>query len=243
MRTFLRVLPWAILGVLLCLDGAWGGDFSCTKPVSFPDRWDDVNLDGLFDGGDVYDPATTGYAMPGDLGLEITLHAGSAPEPVVPGQFFIVDLPPLGHPIPPLTGAGSVAHWFDECPPYPATAGDSLLIEPASVAVHELMTGLKALIAADSTAYWDESSGSVQGSLFAESPRSIIVVAHDPSYPPQSGRNNLIVRKVIRVFVESTGSNSTVTVRFQDAVVDVPTPARAITWGRLKAGLPGNPRP
>jgi hypothetical protein len=232
---FLRVLPWFLLVILLGRSVA-AGDFSCTKPIAFPDRWEDVNKDGVFEPGiDSYDSAITGYTAPGDVGSEFTFHAESAGDPLVPGGFLVVDLPPLDRPIAPLSGTGATTQWFTECPPYGASNGDSLQPEVASTAFHEVTVGLNSLIASDPDATWDEATRSVQGSAFAETPRSIVVVGYDPLLSPQAGRPVLIVRKLVRVFVESTGANSTFTVRFQDVATELPTPVRAITWGRLKA--------
>ncbi|MDM7914432.1 MAG: pilus assembly protein TadG-related protein, partial [Candidatus Eisenbacteria bacterium] len=49
----------------------------CVKPWAMPDRWDDVNGNGMYDPGEPYDPVITGYMPPMDVGARILLKVGS----------------------------------------------------------------------------------------------------------------------------------------------------------------------
>lgn len=184
----------------------------CLKPWGVPDRWDDLDSDGECDAGE-YDPVGTGYMPPGDVGVEIVLKVGSPGAAIVPGQFFPVCFPPLGHSESPFTGGAIYREWIRECEPYTISVGDSLLLEPGNM-VGPTIQGVDEIIAADPGAYWDVSRGTVMGSAFGTSPRVIKVVYIDPSRPPDSGRQHVFVAKIGAFFLERTGPGSRVTARF-----------------------------
>ena len=154
------------------------------------ESYEDDNGNGQYD-AENYHPSLTGYgpdpvpgnflSPDGDLGLELTLHAGnpSNSDPPAPGQYFSVDLPPInkGTPIP---GGDEYRENIARCNPTSIEKGDWLATEPG------LMTGptnqgMRDLIAQDPDAEWDDATQSVTGSNFAVSPRIVLIPIHDPA--------------------------------------------------------------
>jgi Flp pilus assembly protein TadG len=193
----------------------------CVKPWAVPDRWGDTNGNNKFDNGEPYDPIGTGYQAPGDVGQTVVLKVGNPQQAIASGQFFPIDLPPLdcancGGPVP----GGSQYRWnIGNCNPYTVGVGDRLEVEPGNM-VGPTKQGVGDLIADDPGAYWDSSTGSIQGSAYGTSPRIILVPFFDPTSPPTSGRNWVRVTKVGAFFIEGVQSNGDVTGRFITATVD-----------------------
>ena len=185
----------------------------------------DGDRDGLYDAGDYYDPVATGYLAPNDVGVQLTLHSNATPGPVAPGQYFSIDLPPLGKGIAPITGGSAYRQWIAECAPYTVAPGDSCQLEPGQM-VGPTVQGIADLIAKDPNAYWDASTESVKGSRFGQSPRVAIVPFYDPRFPPQSGRQYVKITKIAAFFMESVGPGSRVTGRFSN-LAQVPGAHRA----------------
>ncbi len=180
-------------------------------------RWErgeayvDDNGNGDYD-AENYHPSLTGYgpdpvpgnflSPEGDLGLELTLHAGnpSSSDPPSPGQFFSVALPPInkGTPIP---GGDEYRENIARCNQSSIEKGDWLATEPG------LMTGptnqgMRDLIAQDPDAEWDDATQSVINSDFPVSPRIVLIPIHDPRIPVRSGRKEVQVVKVAAFFME-----------------------------------------
>jgi hypothetical protein len=187
----------------------------CLKPWAIPDRWDDLNDNGVYDPGEPYDPILTGYVPPGDVGTPIVLKIGNPHASIAPGQFFPVDFPPLGYGENPHTGGDYYREWIATCSPYPIAVGDSLQLEPGNM-VGPTDQGVDELIALDPTAYWDEERRTIGGSAFGLSPRAIKVPFFDPTRPPDSGRNWVYVTKIAAFFLESRGPGSRVNARFME---------------------------
>ncbi len=183
----------------------------------------DGNGNGRYD-AENYHPSLTGYgpdpipgnflSPEGDLGLELTLHAGnpSSSDPPAPGQFFSVDLPPInkGTPIP---GGDQYRENIARCNPTSIEEGDWLATEPG------LMTGptnqgMRDLIAQDPDAEWDDATQSVVNSDFAVSPRIVLIPIHDPRIPIVSGRKQVQVVKVAAFFMERMTGPAEVRGRF-----------------------------
>jgi Flp pilus assembly protein TadG len=195
----------------------------CVKPWVIPDRWNDINANGKMDTGEPYDPVTTGYNAPGDVGATIVLKVGNPQQAIASGQFFPVDLPPLDcncgvDPIP----GGSQYRWnIANCNPYTVGPGDRLEVEPGNM-VGPTKQGVEDLIADDPNAYWDSSEQSIKGSAYGLSPRIILVPFFDPTSPPVSGRNWVRVTKIGAFFLEGVQGNGNITGRFIKATVDGP---------------------
>ena len=187
------------------------------------ESYEDDNGNGQYD-AENYHPSLTGYgpdpvpgnflSPEGDLGLELTLHAGnpSQDDPPAPGQYYSVDLPPInkGTPIP---GGDEYRENIERCNPTSIEKGDWLATEPG------LMTGptnqgMQDLIAQDPDAEWDEATQSVTGSNFAVSPRIVLIPIHDPRIPIVSGRKQVQVVKVAAFFMERMTGPAEVRGRF-----------------------------
>jgi Flp pilus assembly protein TadG len=198
---------------------------TCIKPWAIPDRWQDNagGTPGEYDQGiDFYDPVITGYQAPGDVGFQIQLHLGNKNDPVAPGQYFSIDLPPLGGPIAPYPGADNYRTWIYSCAPFLVQPGDSLLLEPGAQ-VGPTRQGMQDLIAQDPGAYYDSVTKTIKGSAYGQSPRVALVPFYDPNFPPQSGRNNVKVTKIGAFFMESVDGAGQVTGRFiQESAAGVP---------------------
>lgn len=193
----------------------------CLKPWAIPDRWGDANGNGRLDAGEVYDPVTTGYQAPNDVGTQVVLKVGNPQQAIAPGQFFPIDLPPLDCTcgVDPVPGGDQYRWNISNCNQYSVGIGDRLAVEPGNM-VGPTKQGVQELVDADPGAYWDGTG--VQGSAFGKSPRVILVPFFDPTSPPISGRNWVRVTKVGAFFIEGVQSNGNVTGRFITATVDGP---------------------
>ena len=230
------------------------------------DGFVDGNGNGVFD-AEAYDPSVTGYnadpdlgngsAPAGDLGLELTLKANSSSAPA-PAQYYAIDLPPVnrGTPIP---GGDAFRENLAQCNPSPVGSGDALQVEAGSM-LGPANQGMRDLIAQDPNAYWEDVSQSVQGSSFSLSPRIIFLPAHDPRMPITSGAYVLVVRRVLAFFMEQMTGNAEVRGRLlrvsypglgsrcggQPSIggffTECPTPARPMSWGRVKGLYRCTPR-
>lgn len=206
----------------------------------------DDNGNGLFD-EELYDPATTGYHAPDDLGLEIVLHPGSPFDAPTPGQFYSVRFPPVNKGTP--VGGSDAYRWnWANCAPTAVEPGDALQPSAGSL-VGPTNQAMRNLIAQDPDAYWDDATRQVQGTDFALSPRVLLVAAHDPHIPVTS-EINLVVRKILAFFAERMVGEAEVRGRLLRVqapgencgggsaggfVVQCPVPATPASWGRVKA--------
>ena len=189
----------------------------CLKPWAIPDRWDDVDADGVYDSGEMYDADLTGYVAPVDVGLRATLKIGNPHGTPEPGIFYPINYPPLDSPDgAPLTGANWYREFIGDCSPFLVDVGDRLQLEPGNM-VGPTNQGMDELVALDPGAYWDNGYQTVSGSAFAVSPRIALVPLFDPTLPPTSGRNWVTVTKIGAFFIEATGPGGEVTGRFVDA--------------------------
>lgn len=222
----------AALWILL----AWAGsaaadDLTCAKPFSFVDRWTDTNGNSLYDDGEPYDPALTGFVSPDDIGLSLTLTVWNPQAPLAEQRYVFVAFPPLGDGTP-QTGGAWLRKWVSECAPYAVSSGDSLLVDPGNL-LTELFEELDALIAADPSAHWDDATRTVQGSAFSVSPRVLAVACFDPRYPPTPSQQYVRVTKIAVVFLESTTPPTSIQVRFVDHASET-VATQPTTWGRIK---------
>ena len=187
----------------------------CLRPWAIPDRWDDVNVNGIFDAGEMYDAAATGYNAPADVGLTIMLKTGNPNQAIASGIFFPVNYPPIDK-YPgedPLTGGNWYREFISECEPYVVEPGDRLQLEPGNM-VGPTKQGMEALINKDPNAYWDPGSKSIVNSAYGLSPRIALVPFFDPTLPPTSGRNEVLVTKLGAFFIESLAGGGEVYGRF-----------------------------
>jgi hypothetical protein len=206
----------------------------CMKPWAIPDRWNDADGNGQWDPGELYDPATTGYQAPIDVGTTIVLKVGNPQQAIEPGIFYPVDFPPLNNPEGenPLTGGSWYEQWIAGCSPYVIGVGDELQLEPGNM-VGPTTHGMDDLVAQDPGAYWDGSTDTVAGSAYGLSPRVGLVPFFDPTLPPTSGRNYVTVSKIGAFFIESVGPGSQVIGRF----IQITAQGNPCSGGGLGSGL------
>lgn len=188
---------------------------ACIKPWAIPDRWDDTDGNGAMDPGELYDKDITGYNVPNDVGLSVTLKVGNPNATMASGQFFAVALPPIDCPcgVEPQKGGAEYRWNIANCNPYPISEGDRLALEPGNM-VGPTRQGMQSLLDADPGAYWSDSNQTVMGSRFGTSPRIALVPFFDPNIPPQSGREEVVIVKLGAFFLESVGPGSQVQGRF-----------------------------
>ncbi|WP_207260048.1 pilus assembly protein TadG-related protein [Desulfovibrio sp. Huiquan2017] len=210
----------------------------CSKPFVVPTKfeWDDNAAPGTkyYQNGtlDVESPqelasvTVLGYTQD-DVGTQIVIKPGDPSLAIAPGQYNLVDLPPVnkGDPI---TGAAMVKENIEGCTgsnSYATVApDDELLIEPGNSA-GPVKSGADALIGQDPYAAWDDSAHAIRGSAFSDpmdSPRVVIISFYDPRYPPTGGRNVIRVYELGAFFIESVDSTGNVQARFINTVAVAP---------------------
>lgn len=195
----------------------------CLKPFCPPDRWYDANGDGLYNAadGDYYDPVTTGYMAPTDIGDLITLYLNNQSADFRQGWFYPIRFP--GY-----SGADDYREWIGLCCKNPSTMihiGDRLELE-TGVMKGPTKQGLQALIDLDPLADWDAATGTVVGSCCGVScsecceggsPRVIKVPAFDPVAGLGPGHGYVTIVKILVIFVEGYDKNTgDITGRFMD---------------------------
>ena len=150
----------------------------CVKPFIIPTRfeWDDSAAPGTkyFENGqmDVDSPAeldsviVLGYNQD-DIGTQIIIKPGDPSLAITPGQYNLVDLPPVNKGTP-TTGADAVRENISGCTgsnsEFTVAPGDELLLEPGNSA-GPVKQGTNNLISEDPYAYWDTSTNSIEVNL------------------------------------------------------------------------------
>jgi hypothetical protein len=189
----------------------------CLKPWCFPDQWEDVNNDSIFDDTiDYYDPQITGYKVPDDIGRQVTLKLSSSNKSPRMGWYYAVDYAPINTGDPVHTGADAYREWIAECEPYMVSVGDQVQIEPGNM-VGPTAQGMAALIDQDPAAEWDPVTGDVINSAYAVSPRVVKAICFDPTMGVQTdvnGRDYLTIVKILVLFLEEHVSGGEVVGRF-----------------------------
>ncbi len=197
------------------------GATSCLRPWMFPDKWDDVDNDSVWDVGEPYDPNTTGYRVPDDVGATIILKyqaGGSTPKM---GWYQPIRFGPVNRGGPDCSGADCYRTYISECEPYMVAIGDTMEFEMGNM-VGPTRQGWDELYALDPGAYYNPSTGTVDGSAFETSPRMIKVAMYDPTVgvinsSTGGAEKYAEVTKIGYLFIEappSGGSDVAVTARF-----------------------------
>ncbi len=202
----------------------WICGAGCIKPWSPPDRWFDADGDGTYNPdsltnpGEYYDPVTTGYNAPADVGFQITLHlANGNNDGFGQSWYYSVNYPPINKGNP-MTGGNVYRDWITGCvdPTIMVEPGDTLRIEPGMM-VGPTRQGVAELIALDPNAQWDAASGTVINSAYPTSPRIIKACLFDPNVGvvhPTGGPGHVVVIKILALFIEQLQGNSTLIGRF-----------------------------
>ncbi|BCS89716.1 TadE/TadG family type IV pilus assembly protein [Pseudodesulfovibrio sediminis] len=213
----------------------------CVKPFVVPTKfeWDDSAApatkyyqNGTFDVDSVQELDTVnvlGYSQ-ADVGTQIIIKPGDPSLAIAPGQYNLVDLPPLNKGTP-ITGAAMVKENIEGCTgsnnEVNVESGDELLIEPGNSA-GPVKAGVNTLINLDPYAVWDSSENAVKGSTYGDpldSPRVVIISFYDPRFPPTGGRNSIIVYELGAFFLENVDSSGNVTARFMNTLAVDPQPS------------------
>jgi hypothetical protein len=199
-------------------------------------------LDGIYS-AESYDPLNTGYVASKDSGLEITLRMGAPSGASVQTQYYPLDLPNAG--------GGSTAaerygwNWAN-CNPTSVSITAFLVLNSGNL-LGPTAQALRSLIDQDPGAYWDDGCQCVNSALGNESPRLIILTAHDPRIPINAS-GPILVTKLIGLFIESADVNTNVRGRLVqihrtgdnscatggDFIVDCAVPTQPVTWGAIK---------
>jgi hypothetical protein len=214
---FLRVIEGGATSDMTAVAAAQAFDVcgsKCIKPWAIPDKWDDVNGNGVADPGE-YDPDVTGYQLPRDLGEQVVLKTGQPQDTAMPGWYYPVRYPPIDkYPgVDPFSGADVYREWISECEPYLVEPGDRLRMEKGNM-VGPTKQGMEELIAQDPGARWDSAAGTIVNSAFGLSPRIGLVPFFDPTIALGSGDKVVTVVKLGAFFIEAVTGNGDVAGRF-----------------------------
>jgi hypothetical protein len=170
---------------------------------------------------DVYTPPSasgpgTGFTVAADLGVEMTLKAGSPTDAIAPGVFLPVRLPRYDGPS---AGGDDYRENIANCNGLPVEIGDSLQSENGNM-IGPTKQGVQDLIAQDPNADWDPASKSVTGSCAqagtpcaAHSPRivAIPVFSTGEYYAGKlTGQVNFTVVNILGFFIDRIQGNDVV---------------------------------
>ncbi|WP_034640561.1 pilus assembly protein TadG-related protein [Desulfovibrio inopinatus] len=225
---------------------------SCLKPFSPPAKFtfdDSCDSNKKYKNNGLLDPdsacevasvSVQGYSE-NDIGAAIVLKLSSLGDAVNHGQYYPIDYPALnrGTPVP---GASMYRTNIQGCQGSNQTQvfeGDTIQVEPGNM-VGPTKQGVEALIAQDPGAYWDSASDSIKGSIFDDplrSPRVVAIPFFDPTQPPSSGRNMVVVHQLAAVFIESYSKHSEVMGRFIRGLADSPNRSGASDCLLASVGL------
>ena len=181
--------------------------------------FDDLNKNGVWDAGEYYDMQATGYRVPDHVGETIVLkfNNGSlnnyAPKE---GWYQIIRFGPVNRGGPDCPGGDCYRDWIPGCEPYLVMVGDTMEME-LGAKVGPTDQGFQELIDRDLSAYYDPSTGTIQGSAYPVSPRLIKAAVYDPSegiYSMGGASKYLTVKKIVVVFLEARTGSAEVLGRF-----------------------------
>lgn len=196
------------------------GSTSCLRPWMFPDKWNDVDNDSIWDPGEYYDPVATGYRVPEDVGSVIILKYQSGGSTPRMGWYQPIRFGPVNRGGPDCPGADCYRTYISECEPYQVAIGDTMEFEMGNM-VGPTRQGWTELYARDPDATFNTSTGEVENSAYMISPRLIKVAMYDPTVGVISGSIGAAkyaeVIKIAYLFIEApagTGNDVPVTARF-----------------------------
>ncbi len=216
-----------------------GDSANCVKPWAIPDKWTELNpipapwvptadferyvqngtdVGALMDPADVYTPPSsggpgTGFRLPDDYGVPVTLKHGNPQQSISPGQFFPVVINPVEGP-----GGSNYEDNIATCDPTVIGPGTVLETEPGNM-VGPTSHGVAELIALDPYASWDPtanggygapSGGCMSAGSCSTSPRLVAVAVFDPDVFDSgrtSGRVDVVVTNVLGFWIEGMQGN------------------------------------
>jgi hypothetical protein len=218
----------------------------CLKPWAIPDKWLDVHdetppiddewtpddtFDTVYSRGpnrgeplpnpDVYVPPDengpgTGFTLAEDLGLELTLKAGSPQDAVAPGFFLPVRLERADGGS---TGGSDYRDNIATCNGVPIGIGDELESEPGNM-IGPTRQGIQDLIDRDPFAEWDAANNSVVNSCAQDpvpcaprSPRLVAIPLYDTGAYYEGKQNGLVTLRIANIlgfFIDRLEGNDVV---------------------------------
>jgi len=192
----------------------------------------DANSNGVWD-AEHYDPVLSranqeGYIPEnpptGQVGQKFTLKVNSHGDLPSPSFYnpVIIPWPAEYEEGLPNSGGDRYRESIIRCNPTIISAGDELILdsEPGNK-VGPTNQGTNALIADDPTAFWNEELNTVDhygGGTLGESARIVFLPVYDPRLWPRSGRQTVMITKVVAFFIESV-RNGEVTGRMAKAPI------------------------
>ena len=199
------------------------GATNCLKPWVIPDKWDDADGDSLWDPGELYDPITTGYSVPEDVGTVIILKYNTGGSTPKTGWYQPIKFGPVNRGGPDCNGADCYRTYISECEPYMVAIGDTMEFEMGNM-IGPTRQGWSNLIDLDPNATFNSSTGTIENSAFPISPRMIKIALYDPTVGvilSSSGgaEKYTVVIKFAFLFIESLeagGNEVPVTARFME---------------------------
>ncbi|MGB2697388.1 MAG: pilus assembly protein TadG-related protein [Candidatus Zixiibacteriota bacterium] len=187
---------------------------------------EDYNENGVWDPAEDYNPYTTGYKAPDDVGTQITLKLNNSKQSPRSCFYYSVRYGPVGTDTI-YTGADKYNEFIcTVCEPFIVNIGDQLQMEPGKM-VGPTDDGLQCLIELDPTAEWDPVTGTVINSAYPTSPRIIKAPAFDPTLEVQDchGVDCVTVTKIMVIFVEQSLHAGEIVGRFMKTITEgVPDP-------------------
>jgi len=206
-------VPSVDINATAVAEAAPANAMTCVKPFMIPDKWiekqtpawdpqDEYNKYGgppkrepLAD-PDVYirdGDTRTGYSYKNDIGLELTLRAGTG-DNISPGFYFSWKMP--GN-----TGGDFYRKNIAECNTSTIVRGTKIIQEPGNMEGPTIQ-GIEDLIAKDPDAYWDTGCNCVKGSSYTgQSPRLFPIPLYDPEYYADNKKTGRVADFIIANFL------------------------------------------
>jgi Flp pilus assembly protein TadG len=214
-----------------------GDESDCVKPFAIPDKWQEVypvakgwaptdeynltkptnpNKGAPLATPDIYTAPSqnstgTGFSLPGDLGLALTLKNGSPGDSIQPGWFYPIRVKPTD------SGGTDYRNNIMNCNSRKIEPGTQLEPENGNM-VGPTKQGMQDLIAQDPSAHWDVATKKVIGGCMAagtcaRSPRLGAVAVFNPesySTTKTNGNTMVTVTNILGFWLESINNNGDV---------------------------------
>lgn len=213
----------ADIGATATAEASPANAMTCVKPFTIPDKWIERQTPP-WDGNDTYDafdnkgqpianpdiyiPADqsgyTGYNQESNRGQSLVIRAATG-QNITVSFYFSLSLDGMAG-----TGGDPYRWNIANCNTRIMHWGDPLVQEPGAMGGPTIQ-GADGLIARDPGAYWDNTTNTVKGSAFAQSPRTFPIPLYDPIVYDSGKRNgrtaDLVTANWIGFFLESTAGN------------------------------------